>query len=799
MISTRLSLRYGPDAALRELHRLPPPPVRTLAGGDLALVRLHGLAQDATVRGEMDQRMVRLLSGWAQTGRSWAWLARSDGASLSVVIGSTDPGFHQTLAGALPAPRLEPLDASTALASTFSGLPGRAILTGHPAEMGLQLVDLFRGLRGHPWAWLVLAEPVDAAAARAEAEFLVFEESEVRAEFLRPGTIEAVGNPPAERLARALTARREHRLACAEAGGWVLSAMLLAEDAATLREAVALANGGLASSNTDLPGARFHAPGAATETPCTLLTSAEAARLIRLPTEDLPGFTWRAAPRFAVSSPAMCDAHALAVGLMLDRGEETNHWFALLLNDLCRHVAITGQTGAGKSTTLRALLRRLWLEHRLPFLVIDAGLNPSHRVLASQLPAGTVRVFTPGDDTTAPLAFHLLAIPEGAPVQRHLDGLVALLSSVFGLPEPMPRVLATALQRLYLAHGWDPSSNRRGTLPRLAELATAVELVVAENGWQGELRSTLKAGLLIRLHALTFGAKATLFDAPSPVAIASLLAAPTIMEPTNLGDDDQALFAGLLLLHLEGHWIAAGPARGAVRHVAVIEEAHRILRRAPEQAQPGEANARGHFVARFSQFLAESRSLGAAWIFSDQRPSNLAPEILANTNLKLAHRLVAEEDTRAMAACMGLDETQRRALINLARGQCLAHAEGCTTAAHLRIPRAPCEDCEAPANEALRRPAEAGPGDPCPGCGHAACPDRHRLGLVGVARFHAALDSGVDGLWRLGLAEVARLVPPGAAPGAAWCALLGAMERMGLSPEAIRNLRRLLVSFHATP
>jgi hypothetical protein len=742
--------------------------------------------------------MVRLLAGWARTGRHWAWMARSDGSALSVVIGSSDPGFRQTIAGALPAPRIEPLDASAAMAAALSGLHERAVIIGHPAAAGLRLVDLFRGLRGRQWGWLVLAEPVDTAAARAEAESLLLGESEARAQFMRPGTIEAAGNPRAERLVRALAARRDHRLACAEAGGWVLSAVLLAEDDATLREAVSLASGGLVDPESDLPPARFHAPGMAAEAPRTLLTSAEAARLVRPPGEDVPGFEWRATPRFAVSSPANCDAHALAVGVLLDRGGDTGAWFAVKRDDLCRHAVVTGLNGAGKTTTVRAMLRQLWLEHRIPFLVIDAGLNPSHRVLVSQLPAGTVRVFTPGDDTTAPLAFNLLAVPEGAPVQRHLDGIVALLTSVFGLPEPMPRVLATAIQRLYLAHGWDPSANRRGTLPRLAELATAIELVVAENGWRGELRSTLEAGLLIRLRALAFGGKATLFDSPKPVAIASVLSAPTVLEPTNLGDDDQALFAGLLLLHLEGHWLAAGLARGMLRHVTVVEEAHRILRRAQEQAPAGEANARGHFVARFSQFLAESRSLGAAWIFSDQRPSNLAPEILANTNLKIAHRLVAEEDTRAMAACMALDETQRRALIGLSRGQCLAHAEGCTIAAHLRIPRAPCEDSAPPANDELRCPVEAMESDQCPGCRRAACPDRHRLGLVRVARFHTALDKGAEGLWSLALGEVARFVPPVEAPRAAWCALLGAMERMGLSPEATRNLRQLLAPFHPT-
>ena len=227
MTGTLLSLRNGPDAALRELHRLPPPSARSSPGGELTLARLHGLARDVQQNAEADQAMVRLLAGWAHTGRHWAWMARSDGSALSVVAGSSDPGFRHAIAGALPVPRIEPLDASAAMTTALAGLHGRAVMTGHPGAAGLRLLDLFRGLRGRPWCWLVLAEPVDEEAVRAEAESLVFEESEARAEFMRPGTIEATGNPFAERLVRALAARREHRLACAEAGGWVVSAVLV--------------------------------------------------------------------------------------------------------------------------------------------------------------------------------------------------------------------------------------------------------------------------------------------------------------------------------------------------------------------------------------------------------------------------------------------------------------------------------------------------------------------------------------------------------------------------------------------
>ena len=66
---------------------------------------------------------------------------------------------------------------------------------------------------------------------------------------------------------------------------------------------------------------------------------------------------------------------------------------------------------------------------------------------------------------------------------------------------------------------------------------------------------------------------------------------------------------------------AAGPV--ALRHLTVIEEAHRLLRR-PEAAGDGPAGgAAAHAVEMFAGLLAEIRAYGEGLIIAEQIPDRL--------------------------------------------------------------------------------------------------------------------------------------------------------------------------------
>ena len=63
-------------------------------------------------------------------------------------------------------------------------------------------------------------------------------------------------------------------------------------------------------------------------------------------------------------------------------------------------------------------------------------------------------------------------------------------------------------------------------------------------------------------------------------------------------------------------------------------------------------------------------------MIADQVPSRLVPEALKNTNLKIVHRLVAEDDRKAVSATMGMTDEQSRYLVSLAPRHAGVFSEG---------------------------------------------------------------------------------------------------------------------------
>jgi hypothetical protein len=63
-------------------------------------------------------------------------------------------------------------------------------------------------------------------------------------------------------------------------------------------------------------------------------------------------------------------------------------------------------------------------------------------------------------------------------------------------------------------------------------------------------------------------------------------------------------------------------------------------------------------------------------VISDQLPIRLAPDVIKNTNLKIAHRVVAEDDRLALASSMSTNELQANSLVTLKIGEAAVHSIG---------------------------------------------------------------------------------------------------------------------------
>lgn len=427
----------------------------------------------------------------------------------------------------------------------------------------------------------------------------------------------------------------------------------------------------------------------------TLLDSRQLSAMAHFPRLDSTGFSVRPAPAFSVSRvPPAAFTRSIDIGEVLDQQTPTGHRYELDLDQLTQHAFVAGLTGAGKTNTLMHILTEATAAG-VPFLVIEPAKTEYRELLGRPELSDRLRVFTLGREHISPLRLNPFDVPEGIDVATHVDLLKAVFMGSFAMWIPLPQVLEQCLVDLYTERGWDfaggPRPEGRSTIPTLGELVTAVERTVPTLGYKPDSTREITASLTTRLNALRRGSRGLMLDVERSIPMAELLAGPTIIELEALGDDgDKAFVMGLLLVRLYEHRRAehaarlaaaaaagqAAPPVGRLAHIVVLEEAHRLLAMSNKPVDAWHADPQGAFADAFSQMLSEVRAYGQAMVIADQVPVRLAADVLKNTNLKIAHRLVAAEDRVAMAGAMSMDTEQAVALSTLPRGQAAVFSEG---------------------------------------------------------------------------------------------------------------------------
>lgn len=629
-----------------------------------------------------------ILRGELEMGVHWALAGEAAG-----------PQLERLLRGSLPGIQLANIEAA-ALSERLRHLPYGALMTGIPSpKEGEQLERLIRGLtaggilaKQPQWAYLVLAKPVDPSLIALTFETLAEEARRVKNTYLRKTSVEEDNHPLAKYYLELLEAALGKYKVAHIGGAWEVRAALLTAHAETLERGMALLVA-IFSGEKSLPrpiriSRCSITPNDSPLFPATVLNTTDLALLVQLPQEEMPGYQVFPDARFAVALPKRREnspnkRNPLAVGKVLDRYEPTGQWLELEVEDLVKHAFITGTTGSGKTESCLFLLDQLWREHRVPFLVIEPA-KCEYRALRGCEGYECLKLFTLGDEREAPFRINPFEVPEGIHVQTHIDLLRSLFNASFaGLYAPMPYLLEEALYGIYLERGWDLATSEccgraaaSKRFPTLSDLCTKVEEVVERAGYDPEVTQNVQTALRVRLNSLRIGAKGRMVDTQDSIPLQELLEGPAVLELAALGDPEVVAFMmGLLWLRLYEHRFAQGPS--ALKHITLLEEAHRMLARQIQfSGHPEVSNVRAQAVEVFCNMLAELRAFGEGFIIVDQSPTKLHPDVLKNTNLKLVHRLVAEEDRKAIGGCTNMSKEQMRALATLETGQAACYAEG---------------------------------------------------------------------------------------------------------------------------
>lgn len=438
---------------------------------------------------------------------------------------------------------------------------------------------------------------------------------------------------------------------------------------------------------------------------CALGDARDASSAFRLPVAidgTVPGFKVRRG-EFGHVENISPKGPAIRLGQLPGRDD----FVSLPIQALTRHALVAGSTGSGKTTTVLEILRQLWLDHRVPFLVIEpvnSDANDYRRLLAEP-GFEQLEILTVGDEDLRPLRFNPFEAPSGVIVGEHTANLLAAFKAAFGLWEPLPSIYQDALNLTYLDAGILSSERASGEArawPTAVEFMRAMRKVTANLGYAGEVKSNIEAASIRRAQQLATGASASAFLTDRPNDIAGLLDHPVILELKALGSgDEQALMIALLLNAVTEHYQAVRGASSVLEHVTVIEEAHRLLARPEGGRAQEEAQAKEKAAEAFANTLAENRKYGEGMIVAEQLPTKLVVDAVKNTNLKLMHRLTPEEDREYLGETMGFDEPQKRYATRLVTGEALVYSDDFAEATLIEVkPELTAQDPQTPETSA---------------------------------------------------------------------------------------------------
>jgi len=551
-----------------------------------------------------------------------------------------------------------------------------------------------------PFGWMLVAEPLGAAEIRSLADGLAGREHlsagpaerfperavELRRLNLRHAEIRTGVSTGLWRVrllaggADAGAAARVAGLVCASADLAGLPYALAPSDGTSRGLREVLEDPGQAPAGGDAaPGSPFYA------------STELVAVLSRPPEREMPGIRLALRPDFDVTQEPAAGREVIAVGEILDRNRRPAGSLMLPLDSLNRHVFVSGATGAGKSQTVRTLLEAA-TSAGIPWLVVEPA-KAEYRLMAARL-AGTSEVvrIRPGEsDAIAAGLNPLEPAPDGEgrrfPLQTHADLVKALFTASFRSDEPFPQVLSAALTRVYEDSGWDlalaetvtPDTTPR--YPNLTDLQRAAVRIVRDIGYSQRVTDDVLGFVKVRLSSLRLGTTGRFLEGGHQLDFGRLLKANAVLEIEDVGDDsDKAFLMGTVLIRLAEHLRMAnrsGPGTAAgLRHLTVIEEAHRLLRRPDAAGSAGSGGAAAHAVEMFAGLLAEIRAYGEGLVIAEQIPERLVADVIKNTAVKITHRLPAADDREAVGATMNMTQAQNRFLVTLTPGEAAVFADG---------------------------------------------------------------------------------------------------------------------------
>ena len=430
---------------------------------------------------------------------------------------------------------------------------------------------------------------------------------------------------------------------------------------------------------------------------CSLVTSEELCGICTIPTDNTIGFEIKQSKSYSLNYENKLEDNIIGNVCEYDRPIQ-NVSFGLSEIDLNKHTFVCGITGSGKTNTVKKILEKT----NKPFLVIEPA-KKEYRNIKKE-----VNIYTLGRPEINCLKLNPFYILPGISPQQHIDLLKDLFSASFAFYGPMPYILEKCLYNIYTKKGWNLTlgfhpylinkknqydlfneSNIRESyssiahkyvFPTMQDLKDEVDYYIEnEMTYEGEVKGNIRGAIKARIDSLCVGSKGYMFNTYDITDFDNLFMKNTVLELEGLADDaDKAFALGLLIIYISEYRQINQELdfKKGLKHLLVIEEAHRLLKNVSIENNEDLGNPKGKAVDHFTNMLAEMRSYGQGVIVAEQIPCKLAPDVIKNSSNKIVHRIVAKDDQETIANTIGINLDDAIYLGNSKVGYALCHKEG---------------------------------------------------------------------------------------------------------------------------
>lgn len=349
-----------------------------------------------------------------------------------------------------------------------------------------------------------------------------------------------------------------------------------------------------------------------------------------------------------------------------------------------KHAMIVGSPGSGKTTFSVGLLLQFY-KKGIPFLAIEPTKN-EYRAMIDAIPE--LQIFTPGKNHVSPFVLNPFIPPRGVRVEQYIPSLASAFKAAFSMPNPLDLAFMKSIKECYTQYGWkdysmvgDKGAKIFGLYEFILVFKEQIKSIYSDPTVRGKIES---AGVL-RLTNL-IEQNSNIYDTVNTVSIEDMLTKPTVLELNAIENSEQkALLMALILIMVCVHTYNNQAGDGELKNILLIDEAHVLLGNNRNVAvSENKADSEGATVRALEDMIAAIRSYGTGIIIADQSAVSIGRRIVANTDIKVAFRLVesAEKDIIADSSNMGTQEKEQ--LSRLESGEAFVYHHKLNTAQIIR-------------------------------------------------------------------------------------------------------------------